>query len=131
MSGQSGSHRPRRLISRPAIVTGRAAKHSGEVARCTVVQGFQRARQAAAHLVRKVTAGPARRLLDSGDLRIGCKEHVAHTAIGMPERRPEVVTRRPSRGEWRQLAPWLAELLTNDEYAEVIAERWPRDQDRR
>jgi hypothetical protein len=59
---------------------------------------------------------------------ISCKERTARAALGMPARHPELLTRKPGRAEWRQLAAWLAELWPSDEYTEIIAETWRRDE---
>ena len=42
--------------------------------------------------------------------RISRKERIARTAIGMPAHHPELVTRKPGRAEWKQLAAWCAQL---------------------
>ncbi len=55
-------------------------------------------------------------------IRINRKERAARAAIGMPADHPELVTRRPGRAEWHQLAKWLAETWPNDEYAQIVAE---------
>jgi len=59
--------------------------------------------------------------------RISRKERAARAAIGMPAEHPELLTRRPGRGEWRQLTAWLAEMWPNDEYAAIVAEAWRQD----
>lgn len=59
-------------------------------------------------------------------IRISRKETVARAAVGMPTRHPELITRTPSRGEWRQLATWLAELWPNDDYTVIAAEHCRR-----
>jgi hypothetical protein len=46
----------------------------------------------------------------------------------MPAGHPELVTRKPSRAEWKQLTAWLAELWPHDEYTAIVAEE--RRQDR-
>ena len=51
------------------------------------------------------------------------RERIARTAIGMPVRHPELITRAPTRAEWQQLALWCAELWPNDEYTLIVAER--------
>jgi hypothetical protein len=63
--------------------------------------------------------------------RISRKERAARVEIGMPARHPELVTRRPGRAEWRQLATWLAEMRPRDEYAQIVAETWRRPDDQR
>jgi hypothetical protein len=55
------------------------------------------------------------------------RQLAARTAIGMPAKHPELVTRRPGRGEWRQLTAWLAEMWPNDEYTAIVAEAWRQD----
>ena len=59
--------------------------------------------------------------------RISRKERAARAAIGMPAEHPELLTRRPGRGEWRQLTAWLAEMWPNDEYTAIVAEAWRQD----
>jgi hypothetical protein len=57
------------------------------------------------------------------------RELLARAAVGMPAFHPERITCRPSRGEWKQLARWLAEMWPNDEYTAIIAhesrKHWP------
>jgi hypothetical protein len=62
-----------------------------------------------------------------GKGRVGRKERAARAAIGMPAFHPELVTRKPGRAEWRQLAAWLAELWPNDEYTAIVAQAWRPD----
>jgi hypothetical protein len=62
-----------------------------------------------------------------GPGRISRKERAARAAIGMPAEHPELMTRRPGRGEWRQLTAWLAEMWPNDEYTAIVAETWRQD----
>jgi len=57
-----------------------------------------------------------------GQDRISRKERIARAAIGMPADHPELLTRKPSRAEWKQLTTCLAELWPHDEYAAIIAE---------
>jgi hypothetical protein len=45
-------------------------------------------------------------------------------AIGMPADHPELVTRWPGRGEWRQFTAWLAEVWPNDEYTAIVTGAW-------
>ena len=52
---------------------------------------------------------------------ISRKEHVARAVVGMPAGHPELVTRKPSRAEWKQLTAWLAELWPHDEYTAIVA----------
>lgn len=59
--------------------------------------------------------------------RISRKERAARAAIGMPAEHPELVTRRPGRGEWRQLTAWLAEMWPSDEYTSIVVEAWRQD----
>jgi hypothetical protein len=59
-----------------------------------------------------------------GQGRISRKERLARAAIGMPAQHPELVTRKPSRTEWKQLTAWLAEMWPNDEYTAIVAETW-------
>ena len=53
---------------------------------------------------------------------INRKERIARAAAGMPAEHPELVTRRPSRAEWKQLTARLAELWPRDEYTAIVAE---------
>jgi hypothetical protein len=48
--------------------------------------------------------------------RISRKERIARAAAGVPAEHPELITRKPSRAEWKLFAAWLAELWPNDEY---------------
>jgi hypothetical protein len=59
--------------------------------------------------------------------RTSRKERITRAAIGMPARHPELVTRKPSRAEWKQLAAWLDELWPDDEYTAIVANAWRRD----
>jgi hypothetical protein len=45
----------------------------------------------------------------------------------MPAEHPEMVTRQPGRGEWRQLTAWLSEMWPNDEYIATVGETWRQD----
>jgi hypothetical protein len=54
--------------------------------------------------------------------RISRKERIARAAVGMPAKHPELVTRKPSPAEWKQLTARLAELWPNDEYTAIVAE---------
>jgi hypothetical protein len=40
----------------------------------------------------------------------------------MPALHPELLTRKPGRAEWQQLATWCAELWPHDEYTAIVAE---------
>ncbi len=42
-----------------------------------------------------------------GQGRISRKERIARAAFGMPADHPELLTRKPGRAEWKQLAAWL------------------------
>jgi hypothetical protein len=59
---------------------------------------------------------------------ISRKERIARAVLGMPPGHPELLTRKPSRAEWKQLTAWLAELWPHDEYTAIVAEE--RRQDR-
>ena len=65
-----------------------------------------------------------------GPGRISRKERIARAAAGMPAEHPELVTRKPSRAEWKQLTAWLAELWPNDEYTAIVTEEWRQDRPR-
>jgi hypothetical protein len=52
---------------------------------------------------------------------ISRKEHAARAAAGMPAGHPGLITRKPRRAEWKQLATWLAELWPHDEYTAIAA----------
>ncbi len=56
----------------------------------------------------------------SGNGGVSREERSARAALGMPARHRELVTRKPGRGEWRQLAAWLAELWPRDEYTAIV-----------
>lgn len=60
-------------------------------------------------------------------IRISRRERIARTAVGMPARHPELITRKPGRAEWKHLATWLAELWPDDEYAAIVTEHCRRD----
>jgi hypothetical protein len=62
-----------------------------------------------------------------GKGRISRKERAARAAIGMPGRHPELLSRKPGRAEWRQLAAWLAELWPHDEYTAIVTDTWRDD----
>jgi len=62
-----------------------------------------------------------------GQGRIGRKERLARAALGMPAEHPELVTRKPSRAEWKEFAARLAELWPHDEYTAIAAEAWRKD----
>jgi hypothetical protein len=57
-----------------------------------------------------------------GQGRISRNERVARVAVGMPAEHLELITRKPSRAEWKELAAWLTELWPNDEYTAIVAE---------
>jgi hypothetical protein len=59
--------------------------------------------------------------------RISRKERIARAALGMPANHPELITRKPGRAEWKQLAGWLAELWPRDEYTAIVTEAWRQD----
>jgi hypothetical protein len=63
----------------------------------------------------------------SGHGPISHQERIARAALEMPAEQPELLTRKPSRPEWRQLTTWLAEMWPNDEYAAIIAETRRQD----
>jgi hypothetical protein len=42
-----------------------------------------------------------------------------------------MLTRKPGRAEWEQLAAWCAELWPHDEYAAIVAEPWRPDRPER
>jgi hypothetical protein len=56
-----------------------------------------------------------------GRSRISYKERIARGAVGMPANHIELLTRKPSRAEWQELAAWLAELWPIDEYTAIVA----------
>jgi hypothetical protein len=58
---------------------------------------------------------------------ISRNERVARAAVGMPAGHPELVTRKPSRAEWKQLTAWLAQLWPHDEYAAIVANERRQD----
>lgn len=60
-------------------------------------------------------------------IRLTRKERIGRTAVGMPARHPELITRKPRRDEWKQVATWLAEMWPNDEYAAIVAQHCRRD----
>ena len=65
--------------------------------------------------------------------RCGClfcdtPERDARTAIGMPARHPERITRDLPAGQEEWLAALAAALWPEDEYARIIAEMWREDQ---
>jgi hypothetical protein len=57
-----------------------------------------------------------------GQGRISHKERIARAAVGMPANHIELITRKPGRAEWKELAAWLAELWPNDEYNAIVTE---------
>ena len=62
-----------------------------------------------------------------GQGRISRKERIARAAVGMPEGHPELVTRKPGRTEWNELAARLAELWPHDEYTAIVGKAWRQD----
>jgi hypothetical protein len=71
-----------------------------------------------------------------GQGRISRNERTARAVVGMPAGHPELVTRKPGRGEWKLFTAWLAELWPRDEYTAIVAEALRQDpppgtQDRR
>ena len=69
---------------------------------------------------RSAAVAPALRRLSRAEL-------AARAAIGMPRGHPELLTRKPSRAEWRHLAAWIAELWPRDEYTAIVTDAWRRD----
>ncbi|MGO9292510.1 MAG: hypothetical protein ACLP52_01275 [Streptosporangiaceae bacterium] len=59
--------------------------------------------------------------------RISRAEREARAAIGMPPGHPELLTRKPSRAEWRHLSARLTELWPCDEYTAIVDEAWRQD----
>lgn len=59
--------------------------------------------------------------------RISRKEHIARAVLGMPTGHPELITRKPSRAEWKLLATLWIELWPNDEYMAIVAEQGRQD----
>jgi hypothetical protein len=57
-----------------------------------------------------------------GQSRISHKERIARAAAGMAANHIELITPKPSRAEWKELAARLAELWPNDEYTAIVAE---------
>jgi hypothetical protein len=57
-----------------------------------------------------------------GQGRISRGERIARAAIGMPAEHPELVTRKPSRAEWKLFTAWCTELWPHDEYTAIVAE---------
>lgn len=41
-----------------------------------------------------------------------------------------MVTRKPRRAEWRELAAWLDQMWPDDDYAQIVADTWRRDDQR-
>jgi hypothetical protein len=62
-----------------------------------------------------------------GPWRISRRERIARTAIGMPARHPEQVTRKLGRAEWKQFAAWCAELWPHDEYTAIVTDTHRQD----
>jgi hypothetical protein len=59
-----------------------------------------------------------------GPGRIGRQERIARAALGMLAEHPELLTRKPSRAEWQQLATWCAaEPWPNDQYTAIVGGR--------
>lgn len=57
-----------------------------------------------------------------GPGRISRKELLARASVGMPLLHPELVMRKPTRGEWKHLAEWMTEMWPYDEYIVIVAE---------
>lgn len=61
--------------------------------------------------------------------RISRKERAARAAVGMPAEHPELVRRKPGRGERKLFTAWIAELSPHDKYTAIVAEErrhdWP------
>ncbi len=62
-----------------------------------------------------------------GQSWINRRERIARAAVGMPANHLELITRKPSRAEWNELAARLAELWPSDEYTAIIAETERQD----
>jgi len=62
-----------------------------------------------------------------GQGRISRKERIARAAAGMSAEHLELITRKPSRAEWKLLTAWCAELWPHDEYTAIAAEEWWQD----
>ena len=56
--------------------------------------------------------------------RLTRTERFARAAIGMPVGHPELITRRPSRAEWRYFAGWAAQMWPHDEYSAIVTDAW-------
>jgi hypothetical protein len=63
--------------------------------------------------------------------RTSREERAARAATGMPVHHPELITSKPSRAEWQQLATWCAEMWPHDEYTAIVADGWNQDHKRR
>jgi hypothetical protein len=59
-----------------------------------------------------------------GPGQVSRKERIARAATGMPVNHLELITRKPSRAEWKELATWCAELWPDDEYTAIVTEAW-------
>jgi hypothetical protein len=59
--------------------------------------------------------------------QVSRKERIARAVLGMPANHLELITRKPSRAEWKQLATWSAELWPHDEYTAIVVEAWRED----
>jgi hypothetical protein len=57
-----------------------------------------------------------------GRNRISRMERIARATVGMPVGHPELITRKPGRAEWQELAIYLIELWPNDEYTAIVAQ---------
>jgi len=62
-----------------------------------------------------------------GQGRVSRKERIARAAAGMAAEHLELITRKPSRAEWQELATWCAELWPNDEYTAIVADAGRED----
>jgi len=54
------------------------------------------------------------------------EERTARAVIGMPARHPELITRKPGRVEWQQLAALCSELWPYDEYMAIVTVHYQR-----
>jgi hypothetical protein len=62
-----------------------------------------------------------------GPGRIGRRERIVRSAVGMPALHPELLTRKPGRAEWELLATLCAQLWPHDEYTAIVTEMGWRD----
>ena len=72
-------------------------------------------------------AGDPQPSVAAQERRVSRREQAARAAIGMPIGHPELLTRKPRRGEWRHLAAWIAQLWPRDEYTAIVTEELRRD----